>query len=124
MSLLVIFVLSLISQILSTIVRSGKGSDATGAAQPLTGANATDSDDSSASILRPRRMLEQRRWYLLLREMAKHALSIALNLAVMLLAMTFNVGIFVAVVLGLALGAVLDEGPRHASERGAERCHG
>ena len=60
-------------------------------------------------------------------DVAFHALAIALHYALMLLAMTFNVGIFAAVVLGLAVGrqrVLLTPGPEAVGGRTpVELCH-
>ena len=58
---------------------------------------------------------------------ALHAASIALNMAVMLLAMSFNVGVFVALVLGVAIARTVTSsgraGEAAAARSGIELCH-
>ena len=68
--------------------------------RPTLSATASDEltrlhvDESPARRRPPRAML---------REGAMHTLSVALHFAIMLLAMTFNAGVFAAVVLGVAM---------------------
>lgn len=54
-----------------------------------------------------------------------HAASIAVNLCVMLLAMTFNAGVFACVVLGLATGRTVwgSTTAQAGSRSSAESCH-
>lgn len=54
-----------------------------------------------------------------------HAASIGLNLCVMLLAMTFNAGVFACVVLGLAAGRTVwgSTAAQAGSRSSAESCH-
>ena len=55
---------------------------------------------------------------------AQHAASIAAGYALMLLAMTFNVGVIAAVVGGLAMGrAAYEGGGRHGARPPPEVCH-
>ena len=64
----------------------------------------------------------------LLVQTARCAASIALNMAVMLLAMSFNVGVFVALVLGVAVARTTittsgRSGEAAAARSGVELCH-
>ena len=58
----------------------------------------------------------------LLHQCVLHAASIALNLCVMLLAMSFNAGIFVAIVVGSAVGRTALGAPSSSSVT-ADACH-
>jgi hypothetical protein len=110
-SLAVVFALGMLSEWMSAMARAG---------QPLHGAAdelARICDDAPRRS-KPPALADG------LREGALHAASVALNLAVMLLAMSYNVGIFAAVVCGVAFArTIMARAEMPAGRRSIELCH-
>ena len=119
LSLCIIFGLGAASESLATRVRTMSPSNLIVSAAP----EEWDSDNEPAT-----RPLKQPPVPSLVQTGALHAASIALNMAVMLLAMSFNVGVFVALVLGVAVARTSittsgRSGEAAAARSGVELCH-
>ena len=101
-SLVVIFFLGMNAELLGTRARAASQKRSRGSAEELTRAFDTSDDDAPQQ-----RVVHSRSPSSRLREGALHTLSIALHMAIMLLVMSFNAGIFSAVVLGMAVARTL-----------------
>ena len=126
LSLGVIFGAAAFSEWLSTQARASPQSSVHASADELARMTSSSDDDAPrrGKRLRPRPSLTT-----VLREGVLHAASIALNMAIMLLSMSFNVGIFTAIVLGVAfarttMGLQVVEASGGATRpSGVELCH-
>mmetsp|Transcript_40008 Transcript_40008/g.105751 ORF Transcript_40008/g.105751 Transcript_40008/m.105751 type:complete len:196 (+) Transcript_40008:3-590(+) len=129
LSLVAIFGLAWAAGTLTTRVQRGFGWPLRSATEALDVQDASSDSPLNAGVGSPRTQPVRLSWTSTTTSITLHAAAIALNFACMLLVMTMNVGVFAAVVLGLAVQRAHDQGNRGAyasvalSGSGADLCH-